>query len=572
MPSLEYLRYRVLYRIRQTPPYIVLRVLHLRQLVKTHLAKREKIKVIIGAGDVIFPGWIMTDLPLFDILKSDSWTKIFPVGSIDRILAEHIMEHLYEEQFRQFLRIVDPYLRADGFIRMAVPDGFHADPTYIENVRPGSNHPTAKDHKMLYDYLNLERILSEEGYECRLLEYFDENKQFHAVSWDVADGKIRRSATYDERNKAKPLSYTSLIADLWPRKELTGLHPSVGQAVQTSSPRISFGIIVLNGEPFNRYTLRALYPFAHEIIVVEGAAPGAANVATPDGHSLDGTLEVLQQFKAEEDSENKVKIITQNGFWSEKDEMSQAYAACATGNYLWQVDIDEFYQPDDIERIIAMLRNDPDITAVSFKTRTFWGSPDYIVDGWRLRRGAGIFHRLFKWGVGYRYINHRPPTIYNDKGHDLRRLKWVKGNQLARQGIFMYHYSLLLPKQVTEKSDYYGNTFANISGGMAWAKNHYMTLAHPFHVHNVYKYPSWLIRFKGKTPPQIQSMWQDIQTKKIRVDLRQTDDIEYLLRSPIYKLQRPLVKITDYPIRLFLFAQRVRKYALRRLKGLGVGL
>ena len=35
-------------------------------------------------------------------------------------------------------------------------------------------------------------------------------------------------------------------------------------------PRVTFGIIVLNGEPFTRYCLRSLYPFAHQIIVVEG--------------------------------------------------------------------------------------------------------------------------------------------------------------------------------------------------------------------------------------------------------------------------------------------------------------
>ncbi len=35
-------------------------------------------------------------------------------------------------------------------------------------------------------------------------------------------------------------------------------------------PKVTFGIIVLNGEPFTRYCLRSLYPFAHEIIVVEG--------------------------------------------------------------------------------------------------------------------------------------------------------------------------------------------------------------------------------------------------------------------------------------------------------------
>jgi hypothetical protein len=61
-------------------------------------------------------------------------------------------------------------------------------------------------------------------------------------------------------------------------------------------PRVSFGIIVLNGEPFVRYTLRALYPYAHQIIIAEGAAPGARNIATSDGHSRDGTLDTLHLF------------------------------------------------------------------------------------------------------------------------------------------------------------------------------------------------------------------------------------------------------------------------------------
>jgi len=35
-------------------------------------------------------------------------------------------------------------------------------------------------------------------------------------------------------------------------------------------PKITFGIIILNGESFTRYNLRSLYPFAYQIIVVEG--------------------------------------------------------------------------------------------------------------------------------------------------------------------------------------------------------------------------------------------------------------------------------------------------------------
>ena len=59
------------------------------------------------------------------------------------------------------------------------------------------------------------------------------------------------------------------------------------------TPQITFGIIVLNGEPFTRYCIRQIYTFAHEIIVVEGACEGAAKIATKKGHSIDDTLNVL---------------------------------------------------------------------------------------------------------------------------------------------------------------------------------------------------------------------------------------------------------------------------------------
>ena len=120
-------------------------------------------------------------------------------------------------------------------------------------------------------------------------------------------------------------------------------------------PRITFGIIVLNGEPFTRYCLRSLYPFAHQIVVVEGGHEDTRAVTTPDGHSLDGTLEALRRFKAEEDPLDKVEIVTRDGFWPKTDEFgnhrtpqSRAYAERATGDYLWQVDIDEFYLPSDM--------------------------------------------------------------------------------------------------------------------------------------------------------------------------------------------------------------------------------
>ncbi len=312
-------------------------------------------------------------------------------------------------------------------------------------------------------------------------------------------------------------------------------------------PRITFGIIVFNGEPFTRYCLKALYPFAHEIIVVEGACEDAAHIATPDGHSTDGTLGTLYRFKEKEDPENKVQIVIRNGFWKEKHESSQAYAVRATGDYLWQVDIDEFYQPEDMRAVLEMLREDPEITAVSFKQITFWGGFDYTTDGWYLRRGAGIYHRLFKWGPGFQYVTHRPPTVHDPKARDLRTLKWLKGERLARHGIYLYHYSLVFPTQVIEKCEYYSRAaWANRRGARAWVESNFLALKHPFRVHNVYDYPSWVERFRGRHPPQIEILRQNIRSGALPIELRNVSDVERLLDSPAYKLGRGLLKMLDY--------------------------
>lgn len=314
--------------------------------------------------------------------------------------------------------------------------------------------------------------------------------------------------------------------------------------------RISFGMIVLNGEPFLPYNLRSLYPHAHQIIVVEGAAPGARNIADPRGHSRDGTLHSLRRFKEEEDPEDKILIVTAedeghpDGFWpGEKDEQSRAYAKRANGDYLWQVDVDEFYRTEDIAAVMSMLRDDPDISTVSFEQLTFWGGFDYIADGWYLRRGAACYHRLFKWGLGYDYVSHRPPTVHDDSGRDLRTKHWISNKAMAARGIYLYHYSLLLPKQVQEKCDYYQHAnWAKRDEAASWARQVFLGLRRPFRVHNVYRYPSWLDRFVGKHPQSIAAMRGDIAEGRLAVELRRTDDIERLLNSAWYAAARLVIK------------------------------
>ncbi|OGF24908.1 hypothetical protein A2331_06090 [Candidatus Falkowbacteria bacterium RIFOXYB2_FULL_34_18] len=309
--------------------------------------------------------------------------------------------------------------------------------------------------------------------------------------------------------------------------------------------KISFGVIVLNGEPFIEYCLRSLYKFAHEIIVVEGATELAKNISTHDGHSLDNTLQILEKFKKEEDLENKVKIITRDGFWIEKDEQSQAYAKRATGNYLWQVDMDEFYKEEDMASIIKMLKNDPGITAVSFEQITFWGDLIYKVDSLYLQAGAKIYHRLFKWDKDYKYVTHRPPTVVNEKGKDLRKIKWVMAKKLAKENIFLYHYSLLFPKQVEEKVKYYAvgpwRKYAN--GIIKWSEDNFLKIIHkPFQLHNVHTHASWIERYNGEHPGEVNKMMEAIKTRKIKIKLRDNGDVETLESQIAYQAVRAVLK------------------------------
>lgn len=307
-------------------------------------------------------------------------------------------------------------------------------------------------------------------------------------------------------------------------------------------PKVTFGIIVLNGEPFTRYCLEALYPHAWEIIVVEGAAESARDFATEQGYSRDGTLETLKYFKENSDPENKVKIVTKEGFWASRDEQSQAYANEATGDYLWQVDIDEFYLPDAIEKVRGMLMNDPTITGASFQWINFWGNEKTIVDGWFLRSGGGNVNRLMKWGDGYTYGKHwRGPRSYNPDGQDMTQINWVSAEAMARAGIRMYHYSLVFPHQVLHKSTIYKDgtdpTFFHHESD-SWATNVWLHLKRPFDVHNRYGQPAWLERFKGDSPSASLAMFNDIRSGQVSCRMRAEEDIEQLLSSVSYQIKR----------------------------------
>lgn len=98
-------------------------------------------KVNVGAGTVVLPGWINTDV----LWRSDMYldlTKPWPVPteSIDRIYGDNVIEHFSLQTARDVLRHCYRALRPGGAIRLATPDLERTARAYLEDPALTSAH------------------------------------------------------------------------------------------------------------------------------------------------------------------------------------------------------------------------------------------------------------------------------------------------------------------------------------------------------------------------------------------------------------------------------------------------
>ncbi|MEX2160732.1 MAG: hypothetical protein WD751_02365 [Anaerolineales bacterium] len=318
------------------------------------------------------------------------------------------------------------------------------------------------------------------------------------------------------------------------------------------------------------YNLRALYPFAHEIIVVEGATRAAKSLATAGGHSTDGTLEMLHEFKRGQDPDKKIQVITAadegyaDGFWPEKEEMSGAYARRISGQWLWQVDSDEFYLEADMAAVLSLLEAEPGISTISFPYfELFGGFSSTITGSWHLHQQT-LCHRIFRWGEGYRYSAHRPPTVTDADGKDLRKGHWVSYPQNGAKPIYMFHYSYIFPKQAHQKVGYYSNVHwtSVFRKNEQWMEESYQRLKKPMFLgEKGWPNLQWLEPYRGEHPEAIMALQEDLASGKIAEPTRDTKDIERLLRSPVYAMEKRLARV-------FLAVYWPLRSAWKRLRGL----
>lgn len=177
------------------------------------IRNHNPLRIVVGSGKIYDEGWCPSDIDTLNLLDRTDWEKAFKTIRIDAILAEHVWEHLTEDQGLVAARNCADYLRPGGYLRWAVPDAFHPSPEYQELCRPGGIGEGADDHKVFYNHQTATKLFNDVGLVVELKEHFDADGTFHQVEWDRADGTIHRSAKLDRRNSGGELRYTSLFLD-----------------------------------------------------------------------------------------------------------------------------------------------------------------------------------------------------------------------------------------------------------------------------------------------------------------------------------------------------------------------
>jgi hypothetical protein len=192
-------------------------------------------------------------------------------------------------------------------------------------------------------------------------------------------------------------------------------------------PKITFGMIVKNGMPFVEHSIKSVYNFAHQMIVV-------------DGGSTDGTIKLIKDMMS--NGYDKIQLV--QGEWSDKTNQCNEYAKLATGDFLWQLDSDEIYKSEEIEDAIKFLMSDKkDVYKINIIN--FFRDIKHVVTG-------GMWSvppvRVFRINRGDLYNGHRPPTM-------IKNGKVIKSDGTVIPGINIYHYSHIGKNKVKEKAEYY---------------------------------------------------------------------------------------------------------------------
>lgn len=235
---------------------------------------------------------------------------------------------------------------------------------------------------------------------------------------------------------------------------------------------INFFTIVLNGMPFIRYHIRVLQklsvPWRWHIIegvadlrhdTAWGVKDGARilNEFHNNGASVDGTVEYLYQL-LQCYRDNIILYRKPSGkFWDGKIEMVNApLVNIKEPCLLWQLDSDELWRKESIEKIYQMFSNNPSKTSAYFYCYYFLGPMKYIVSDNVKSTRPEDWLRIWRFKSGMKWNTHEPPVLINGTDRDIGRVNPFTREETLRKKITFQHFAYATIESVLFKQTYYG--------------------------------------------------------------------------------------------------------------------
>lgn len=185
--------------------------------------------------------------------------------------------------------------------------------------------------------------------------------------------------------------------------------------------------------------------------IVEGVARPTKDTSWVKGItprlSNDGTSEYLRSI-----DDKRVRVV-QRERWENKTAMcNEALSMLQTG-ILHQVDADEIWYPEQLEKIHDLFDKNPSIGCARYWCN-YWIGREIMAtstNGYGNRDTEWL--RTWRFRRGQRFITHEPPNL-SGSGYPIGR------DQTADMGLVFDHFSWYTPEQVKAKCEYYGPPYS----------------------------------------------------------------------------------------------------------------
>lgn len=169
------------------------------------------------------------------------------------------------------------------------------------------------------------------------------------------------------------------------------------------------------------------------------------------GLSTDGTTEFLDMIK----DHPRVHVIRRE-MWDGKIEMCNACLELIKEPcILMQMDADEIWRPDAIEKLFQDFANDPKAAVAQMKCRYFLGVNIVSTSRQGYGNNPGEWLRAWRFTPGDKFNRHEPPLLHQAaQGH------YLNPDWLEMEGVYFNHFAWWSESQAAYKEVFYGYTNA----------------------------------------------------------------------------------------------------------------